>query len=328
MDPIRADLQGLRLLKDVLPPRLWTTKTGLSSLLVFMGTGQGTMTSEFLGRMKLQENKMHFSSASTCTALFSSMEAGQKALDPAMRIKYENPAIYGQANAWYSTHPSVRVNSTSFRQLTLAEKFEPYFSEEIQRSWEAFLGPLANQDPATSDAPRKTWEETLRWIVNSKLMRFGSGLAPLQFSNNIVLAGIAESPSPATMAQWIFANRSYGAFAGLCVLGFNLPAKASPVAVRAAFCCFYYWMDFHLSPEDKKILCFNTIFVEQLLCKIGRWKYRMSDMGKIDMVAQTDEEFEGCEWTRGENIKDHVKFPFPSFRGFDLSVFQSIVEEG
>ncbi|KAJ6598797.1 hypothetical protein B0H10DRAFT_1647885, partial [Mycena sp. CBHHK59/15] len=102
---------------------------------------------------------------------------------------------------------------------------------------------------------------------------FGSGLGALQFANNIVLCGIAQAPSPATMAQWIAGNRTYGAFAGLRVLGFRLH-NASASAVRAAFFCFYSWLDYHLTEEDKQVLHFDAIFVEQLLCKIGRWKHR------------------------------------------------------
>jgi hypothetical protein len=44
MDPIHADLAEFRLLKEVLPFHHLTTATGLSSLLVFMGTGQGSWT--------------------------------------------------------------------------------------------------------------------------------------------------------------------------------------------------------------------------------------------------------------------------------------------
>ncbi|KAJ6486354.1 hypothetical protein DFH09DRAFT_1106092 [Mycena vulgaris] len=146
MDPIRADLQGFRLLQTVLPSSEWTTKTGFSSLLVFMGTGQGTTTSEFLARMQQRETKMHFSLAQACIQLFSLIDAGRPALDPAIRIKYENAVIYGQANSWYTTHPSIRVDAVHTRRLSLAKKFEPFFADEIQRSWIAFLGPLTDQD--------------------------------------------------------------------------------------------------------------------------------------------------------------------------------------
>ncbi|KAJ7352550.1 hypothetical protein DFH08DRAFT_665486, partial [Mycena albidolilacea] len=101
---------------------------------------------------------------------------------------------------------------------------------------------------------------------------FGSGLVPLQFANNLTLVGIGEPPSPETIALWIYMNKGYGAFRGLQVLSFNLPVDASPAAVRAAFFCFYHWLDHHLSDKDKKMLDFRTIFAEQLLCKVGRWK--------------------------------------------------------
>ncbi|KAJ7201886.1 hypothetical protein GGX14DRAFT_328226, partial [Mycena pura] len=227
---------------------------------------------------------------------------------------YDNPAIYGQANSWYSTHPTVKGPHDTFFQLTLTQKFEPYFADEIQRSWEAFLGPLANEDPHNSDVPRKTWEEVLQWILESGLKGFGSGLGTLQFANNAVLCGIADGPSPAAMASWISANKTYGAFTGLQVVGFNLPPNASPAIIRAAFLCFYYWLEHCLSPEDRAVLHFDTIFAEQLLCKIGRWRHRMQTMGKIDLVAEAQKLFEGLDWQKGANLNDPSKFPIPSFK--------------
>ncbi|KAJ7269488.1 hypothetical protein C8J57DRAFT_950522, partial [Mycena rebaudengoi] len=103
------------------------------------------------------------------------------------------------------------------------------------------------------------------------LQGFSSGLAPLQFANNLVLAGVGSPPSLETIAQWIYLNKSYGTFAGLQQLSFCLPANASAAAVRAAFSCHNYWLDHHLSQEDKEALHFGTIFTEQLLCKVGHW---------------------------------------------------------
>ncbi|KAF8197195.1 hypothetical protein K438DRAFT_1444669, partial [Mycena galopus ATCC 62051] len=120
-----------------------------------------------------------------------------------------------------------------------------------------------------------TWADALRWIVEAKLSGFGSGLAPLQFANNLTLAGIATPPSPAEMAQWIYLNKGLGAFAGLQACGFQLPKNASPAAVRAAFFCFYAWLDHFLTKEDKAVLSFGTILAEHLLCKVGRWKKRL-----------------------------------------------------
>lgn len=328
MNPIRADLNGLKLLHQVLSPRLFTTATGLSSLLVFMGTGQGTMTEEFLQLVKANEDKMHFTTLKACVDQFRAIETRNATLGEAAAIKYDNPAIYGQPNPWYSAHPTVRAGRNSYVTLSLFQKLSPYFVLELQRSWLAFLGPLANQDPAFSSAPKKSWADVIRWIVQSGLNGFGSGLAPLQFANNMVLAGVATSPSPEAMAQWIFANKSYGAFAGLRVLGFNLAKKASPAAVRAAFMCFYLWLDRHLSCRDKRRLRFDTIFVEQLLCKIGRWKGRMKTMAKKQLDKDAVDLLDAEDWKQGANLKDHTKFPFPSCKAFSLSIFRGIIEEG
>ncbi|KAJ6565693.1 hypothetical protein B0H10DRAFT_2238839 [Mycena sp. CBHHK59/15] len=219
---------------------------------------------------------------------FRAIETRNVTLADASAIKFDNPAVYGQPNSWYSAHPTVRAAHKKYVTLTLEEKFAPYFAPEIQRSWLAFLGPLADQDPALSSSSKKSWGDVARWIVQSGLNGFGSGLAPLQFANNMVLAGVAIGPSPAAMAQWIFANKSYGAFAGLRVLGFKLSKKASPAAVRAAFMCFYLWLDRHLSHRDKTRLRFDTIFVEQLLCKIGRWKGRILDKLDIEIEVEID----------------------------------------
>ncbi|KAJ6534714.1 hypothetical protein B0H10DRAFT_1732191, partial [Mycena sp. CBHHK59/15] len=284
---------------------------GFSSLLAFMGTGQGTMTAEFLQLIDNRDGKMHFTTLKACIDQFRAIETRNVTLADASAIKFDNPAVYGQPNSWYSAHPTVRAAHKKYVTLTLEEKFAPYFAPEIQRSWLAFLGPLADQDPALSSSSKKSWGDVALWIVQSGLNGFGSGLSPLQFANNMVLAGVAIGPSPAAMAQWIFANKSYGAFAGLRVLGFKLSKKASPAAVRAAFMCFYLWLDRHLSHRDKTRLRFDTIFVEQLLCKIGRWKGRMKVMAKKDLDADARVLLDGEAWKQGANRKDHTKFPFP-----------------
>ncbi|KAJ7763275.1 hypothetical protein B0H14DRAFT_2633771 [Mycena olivaceomarginata] len=71
IDPICADLLGFRWLKKVLPFLHLTTGTRLSSLLVFMGTGQGSSMSEFLGCIEPKPNKMHFTSLEECIQGFT-----------------------------------------------------------------------------------------------------------------------------------------------------------------------------------------------------------------------------------------------------------------
>ncbi|KAF8134031.1 hypothetical protein K438DRAFT_1641127 [Mycena galopus ATCC 62051] len=272
---------------------------------------------------------MHFESAEACINLFAEVENTNRNRELDCQLRCDNLRIYGQPNTLYSIHPKVRdPRSGSYFTLTLAEKFEPYFCDEVQCGWHTFLGELADQDPGTSSADRKSWEEVLRWILQSGLQGFGSGLGALQFANTMVLAGVATSPSPAFMAQWISSNRDYGAFAGLQLLGFKLRKQSSPATIRAAFLCFYYWLDHHLSDEDKHALGFGAIFVEQLLCKIRRWHHRMKEMGKLDLDVEAHLLFEGTNWEKGANLKDHTKFPIPSCLGYPISVFQRIVLEG
>ncbi|KAJ7036196.1 hypothetical protein C8F04DRAFT_954173, partial [Mycena alexandri] len=102
----------------------------------------------------------------------------------------------------------------------------------------------------------RKWEEVFHWIVDSGLMGFGSSLTPFQFANNVVLAGLATPPSPAVMAQWIYANKDYGTFASFHVMGFKLERSASPAAVRAAFICVYCWLNYWLGDNDTKLLLF------------------------------------------------------------------------
>jgi hypothetical protein len=93
-------------------------------------------------------------------------------------VKYYNSVIYGQPNPWYTPYPSICVGPDCYRQLSIPEKFTPFFDHELQESYEHLLGPLAKQTPATSDALKVLWEDVLRWIVQSKLSGFSTGLAP------------------------------------------------------------------------------------------------------------------------------------------------------
>jgi len=80
--------------------------------------------------------------------------------------------------------------------------------------------------------------------------------------------------------------------------------------------------------DSQEIVRFGTIFAEQELCKIGRWKNRLQTMGKTDLSAMAKVLFEGKAWTKGANLKDHTRWPIPSAEEFPLSIFKSIVDEG
>ncbi|KAF8171048.1 hypothetical protein K438DRAFT_1532332, partial [Mycena galopus ATCC 62051] len=159
-----------------------------------------------------------------------------------------------------------------------------------------------------------SWEDMMGWIIDAGVRGFGTGLGALQFTNTMFFAGIVRSPSVRAMAQWIAVNQDYGAFTGLKLLGFNLRQNSSAAAIRAAFMCFYHWMDHFMTQEDKDTVSFGTVFVEQLLCKIGRWQNRLMHMSSYNLVENARRLFEGAEWESGENLHNHTKFSFPSCR--------------
>ncbi|KAJ7806095.1 hypothetical protein B0H14DRAFT_2382140 [Mycena olivaceomarginata] len=326
-NPIRAELTSFLRLKDVLPFEFLTTKTGISSLLAYLGTGQGGKTSSLLNILATRANQMHFPTVEACVNQFREIQhinAGRA--NTAEHIQYDNPAVYGQPNTWFSAEPKQHNKCDEYFVVSLEEKFKPYFSSELQRSWEGFLGPLANADPAKCQ-DKKAWGDVMGWILGQKLRGFQTGLGPLQFTNTIALVGIASEPSPEFMAQWIASNREYGAFAGLKLLGFNLSKHASSAAVQAAFLCFYRWLDHFLTNADKCDLHFGPIFAEQLLCKVARWQNRLLHMGRnYNLLEKAETLFEPEEWTPGGNFEDHTNFPIPSCREYPTSVFQGIVD--
>ncbi|KAJ7481129.1 hypothetical protein B0H11DRAFT_1724740 [Mycena galericulata] len=325
MDPIRGDLKGLHLLRSKLPPSALTTGAGFSSLLAYMGTGQGSMTSQFL-----QNNDMLFSSLDQCVETFRSAEIYNELQGPANALCIENKQIYGQPSNFLGLHPTIKLDDESTRKLELEEKFGQYFSADLQRNWENFIGPIANQDPEYYEGERVPWGDIISFLRMQKLVGFGSGLTALQFANNMVFTSIADpaSASPEALAQWIYSNKSYGAFEGLKRLGFVLPPNASASAVRSAFLCFYYWLDKHLSKEDKVTLHFNAIFVEQLLCKVPRWTKRLKDMAKVDLEKIAQKEFEEARtgWEQGKNLENPLLFPIPPCN--DRQVFSEILASG
>ncbi|KAF8139252.1 hypothetical protein K438DRAFT_1535801, partial [Mycena galopus ATCC 62051] len=235
---------------------------GLSSLLVYLGTGQGGATSDVLDIAREGPHKMHFPSAAACIALFSDIENLNYNRTPATQIKLDCPNVYGQANTWYSCRPRYSANGVVV-ELSLKQKFEPYFCEEVQQSWEALLGPLVNRDPADFLEEEKiSWEDMIGWIIDAGVRGFGTWLGALQFTNTMFFAGIVRSPSVPAMAQWIAVNQDYGAFTGLKLLGFNLRQNSSAAAICAAFMCFYHWMDHFMTQEDKDAVSFGTVFVD------------------------------------------------------------------
>ena len=158
----------------------------------------------------------------------------------------------------------------------------------------------------------------LRWpsppshfVAGLGLSGFGSSgnftLTGLQTVNNLVFLGICQPPSIEDMVTIISGMRANaGAKAGLSILGFQIQTRD---LLKVAFTTVYKYLHFYLTDEDKEDLGFGVIFVEHLLCKVGRWVNRL---GKFYDLRKAAEVFAKDQmWIAGANMEDSEKFPIP-----------------
>ncbi|KAK7027802.1 hypothetical protein R3P38DRAFT_3190887 [Favolaschia claudopus] len=324
-DPARQFSNYAQLLIQSLPPSKLTEPLGLSRLLAYMGTGQGNKTSAFLLNgldPNLGVFPMAFNSLTECIAHFETAElnnitiladhrtkAGSRATSlPGYRQTF-NACIWGQASNHLLLQPTAGKGDHK-RKYTLEEKFAPYFSPRVQTLWCGFLGDLLGKDPATYSGEKKSWADALQFIIDLKVVGFQSGLTPLQFANNLVFLGICTPPAPEEVGAWIASNKTLGAYNGLTLLGFNLTGYASIVA---AYLMVYNHLDTYLCADDKKRLGFGALFVEHLLCKVGRWEYRLR-LQKHDFLSMAKQaRANSGAWVKGANCRwaNHQAFCIP-----------------
>ena len=303
-DPVRGDNVYTQLLLDTLPPTKLTTRQGISALLAYMGTGQCTATRGFL-----QDNPDIFWEYKNCVNAFETARsendsvynsnpivkqakaAGKKhkKFIPGMK-RYEFSQVWGQPCCHLSVQGGIR------------ERFQPIFETEIQDRWGEWLGSLLNKDPASvTSAEKRPWRDALEFVQGLGIKGFASGLTPLQFANNLRVAGIVTDPSAPDMVSWLYINRELGATKGLQYLGFK------PKTFRgflAAFLVVHGHLDEHLSAEDKSILHFGVIFTEHLLCKISRWRARLRSGDRLKPEVKS-------EWIKDANSNNNLAFPVP-----------------
>lgn len=267
---------------------------------------------------------MLFESLDSCVSHFRDAEVSNmslladfhtKATSRAARLpgfkRTYNACIWGQASNHMLLQPTIGKPGKKCR-CTIEEKFLPYFASLIQSKWESFLGALFGQNPETYQGIKPTWAEGLRFILDLKVIGFQSGLTPLQFANNLVFLGICQAPEPQEVADWISSNKSLGAYNGLVKLGFVLTGYSSIVA---AYMIVFHHLDVYLTDADKQALGFGALFVEHLLCKVGRWEYRLR-LQKIDfspMAARAVQAQTTTGWVAGLNASapNYLAFPIP-----------------
>ncbi|KAJ7710718.1 hypothetical protein B0H17DRAFT_914952 [Mycena rosella] len=186
------------------------------------------------------------------------------------------------------------------------------------------LGLVTWQTRILYNGEKNSSASALRFILDLKVLGFQTGLTLLQFANNLVFLGICEAPAAEEVAGWIASNSTLGAYNGLLRLGFSLMGYASIVA---AYMSVYDHLERNLSEDDKKCLGFGTLFVEHLLCKVGRWEYRLRLQHHefLDM-AQEATRVQGNHWIKGANSKDYLAFPIPLQA--DRSRIQATIDSG
>jgi hypothetical protein len=273
-DPIRFSNVYSRLLGNHFSWTKLRRKSGLSNLLVWMGTGQGFRTASFINNILANH---WFESAEQCVQVFR---------DAAATMVHGNPC---DTRIWGQPSNSFGMESKGF---TVSTKFKQYFRLEVGEAWLEFLGVQGDHP-----TPCRTFSAALDLLdsVNKQvqLRGFCTGLTHLQFAVNLVFLGLCQPPEIDDLAKWIFANPKIGAFDGLQLLGFqikNRPWKWIAAALEV--------LDEHLQKkltnEDRDDLHFGTVFIEHLLCKVSRYesilkacKGRGDSMTLRGVVSQT-----------------------------------------
>ena len=321
-NPIRQNLEAASLLKAHLPGELLTSEYGLSNLLSWMGTGQGFKTQSFLE--SFTHNKQFFSSKlEDMIEIFQAIVA-QNALIVSRYPEHPRPhdlpgiipvddmLVWGQPNHLLSSAPTKEKIGKYSIKFTLREKFAPYWANEVQNAWVAFLGDMLDNNPTTHIGARQAWRDVSSLLENLDITGFGSGLTPFQLANHLVALKIVNPPTVVDIADWIYKNPKLGAFRGLKDLGFSVSSK-NLMSVRGAFTCIYQFFEEHLTEQDKSLLSFGPIFTEHLLCKLPRWKSRLTDEdaeGRLEELSEKEMK-KNLIWSPGENIISNKAFPVP-----------------
>jgi hypothetical protein len=316
-NPRREFNGNAELMKRKIPPQEATKITGLSCLLAWMSTGQGT------SRMRTFIDSLEtfiFPSLEDCCQAFdnviqTNLNAIALAGFKSKRIDklpgyvcLDNPNIYGAASNSLKLLPT-RGRKFRATKYTLREKFGPFYTKEVQQKWAEFLGDMLDKDPRTYTGLKHSWYDGFEFLVRLALSGFKTGLTLFQTVNGMTFLSMLTRPNTTSVTNWIAGNPTLGAYRGLSDLGFNLVDSGF---MRVAFVYVFNHLDKYMTPNDKAIMGFGSIFVEQVLCKVVRWDYRLRIGGADDLEVLAEEALKsGVTWAQGANQTDGRQFPFP-----------------
>jgi hypothetical protein len=227
-------------------------------------------------------------------------------------VPVDDMLVWGQPNHLLSSAPTKEKIGNYSIKFSLREKFAPYWADGVQNAWITFLGDMLDKTPTAYTGARHAWRDVSSLLENLNIIGFGSGLTPFQLANHLVSLEIVNPPTLVDIADWICMNPKLGAFRGLKDLGFSVSSK-NLMSVRGAFTCVYKFFEENLTEQDKSLLYFGPIFMEHLLCKLPRWKTRLTDEdgeGRLQELAGKERE-KNYIWSPGENVINNKAFPVP-----------------
>ena len=315
-DPIRHRNRQTTLFQDKVPSIELTKPGGLAHILVYYGTGQGGPTEQFLHNTDMVSLDLdHCVKKFSDAKLLMENKIDQYLVDDdhggyltsgtgCMQI--DNPRVWGQPSNFLGLTPTAPEGEGPGGRLTIRQKLAPYYEPKLHTHWTTFLGELAGLDPETYTGHLKSWDEGVDFFEDLGVPPFNSGLTPMQVANTLVFRKVLSPPSPGDMALWIAIHPDLGAVAGLEAMGFD---TSSDSTIMAAFMCTYHFLEKHLTAADKQLFNFGAIFVEHVLCKVGRWIGRLGNL--LDLKAMGREAELGSEWKDGANVEDPHCFPIP-----------------
>jgi hypothetical protein len=319
-DPIRHNNQHITLIRKHLGIQKLLTREAICALSVWFSTGQGSQTVAFL-----KSTDMFFKNAPQAEAAFESAKA--------QSLQYDNIHVWGQSCTHLTLHP---VNPKTKKSLTAQEKLAPFFTKELQDTWEIFLGGMKNYagDPWDYTGTKQTYDYTLNWVENLGLLGFGPGsLTALQFTNTLAILGFIQPPADTSLIKWIKNRPEKGAYRGLTILGFDLASRPSALLeayVGEAFRTVHQHFKSTMCAKDLETFGFTrglgAIFVEHFLCKVVRWAGRFPPTSKVHLhtIGESAQISQRGRWKQGANVADHSGQLFPISMDLDANVREQL----
>ncbi|KAJ3760082.1 hypothetical protein EV360DRAFT_13425, partial [Lentinula raphanica] len=289
-------------LQSHIPPIKITQSNGLSNLLSWFGTGQGNITASFLSYISGRSGNSTFWAENIQEVISNFLGAQlhnekKVASYPGIQFDYRqerlpenipgtlrlsNCKIYGSASNLLKLLPTPKkgdpaastIISHSMLYYHLEEKFQPYWTAEVQTKWEAFLGELYNQNPMTHNSSRPSWLAGIEFLDKLHIPGFQKSLTAMQLANTLALSHVLEHPTLSEMAYWIWNHQDLGAFLGLQKVGFMMPTQKAVLVALTSFSRHIWNMN---TTQLQIIGCTNgsVIDSEHFLCKIARWSSKI-----------------------------------------------------